>query len=69
MTSWRPNKALELTAVPASGNVAVFHICTGVAVVQFTVGGSSATAFAGVIHAVFVIDLVCGPIFASYPLQ
>ncbi len=25
----RANKALELTAVPASGNVAVFHSCTG----------------------------------------
>ncbi len=41
----RANKALELTAVPASGNVAVFHNCTGVAVVQFTVGGSSAGTF------------------------
>ncbi len=39
-----PNKALELTAV-AWGNVAVFHGCTGVAVVPFTVGGSSAGTF------------------------
>ncbi len=42
-----PNKALELTAVPASGNVAVFHASRAIAG-RATVGvGSSAWTLAG----------------------
>ncbi len=44
------NKALELTAVPALGNVAVFHGCTGFAGIPFVGGGSSAGPFGGFVH-------------------
>ncbi len=37
-----PNKALELTAVPASVNVAVFQAHHAIAVRAIKVGGSSA---------------------------
>ncbi len=48
----RANKALELTAVPASGNVANFHAFHAIVVGATVIGGSSARAFARLIQLV-----------------